>query len=63
MNEEIKKQAEELTDEEVQGAAGGYNGEPRLINCKGCHRIYGVPYNTEHKVDPCPMCGYAGNSW
>ena len=66
MKEEIKKQANELTDEEAQGAAGGWGYSdgliPATMTCSNCNSVY-ESLTEDETVLVCPKCGYTSNGW
>lgn len=65
MSEEIKKNAVELTDKEVEEVSGGNSTSFAQIRCQKCNTRYATAMNPNHVADPCPFryCRYDGNTW
>lgn len=66
MKEEIENRAVELSDEEVEKAAGGLDRPGTVASghttCPHCHRYYEYTCYGSLKTPPCPYCGYNPNT-
>lgn len=63
MDEKMKakeSKALELTDEEIEKAAGGKDTTLGITQCQNCKRAYS--YHIDQPIPHCPYCGFDPNS-